>query len=86
MRGRSTVTHAHDLQPLQAKCRPRRHRYTDMNLLWVKGNGTLRQTASYLLQRIRHDIQSAERFDETETHRLSLVIQRNLCTFALIYG
>lgn len=40
MHGRSTVTHAHDLLPLQAKCRPRRHRYTDMNLLWVKGNCT----------------------------------------------
>lgn len=51
MHGRNTVTHAHDLLPLQAKCRPSRHRYADMNLLWVKGNGALSQTASYLLQR-----------------------------------
>lgn len=46
MHGRSTVTHAHDLLPLQAKWRPSRHRYADINLLWVKGNGTLRQPAS----------------------------------------
>lgn len=65
MHGRSTVTHAHDLLPLQAKYRPSRHRYTDMNLLWVKGNCTLSQTPSYLLQHIWHDIQSEERFDQT---------------------
>lgn len=62
MRGRGVVTHAHDLQPLQAKCSARRHRYTDMNLLWVKGNRALSQTASYLLQHIWRDIQSAAPF------------------------
>lgn len=65
MHGRRTVTHTHDLLPLQAKCRQSRHWYTDMNLLWVKGNCTLSQTASYLLQQIWHDSQSTEHFDQT---------------------
>lgn len=60
MHGRSAVTHTHDLLLLRAKWRPSRHRYTDMNLLWVKGSCTVCQTASYSVHQIWHDIQSPE--------------------------
>lgn len=85
MRGRSTVTHAHDLLPLQAKWRPSRHRYTDMNLLWVKGNGTLCQPASYSLQQIWHHpvcraFSSVSRL-HGGNHRLSVMILRKICTY-----
>lgn len=48
---RSTVTHALDLLPLQAKCRPSGHWYADMNLLWVKGNWFLKQP--HFLEQVR---------------------------------
>ena len=39
----------HDLLQRPAKCRPGRHRYTDIHLLWVKGHGapSVKQTHIY---------------------------------------
>lgn len=89
MRGRSTVTHTHDLLPLQAKRRPSRHRYADTNLLWVKGNCTLRQNGVIFVASdlTGHPVSRAFPSDfwlHVGNYRLSVMIPRKFCSFVLI--